>query len=90
MTREGTVYQMDPRKRVPIRWLAPETLRTAVYTQKTDVFSYGVLCWEIFLGGAEPYAGLNVAEVNIKVDHSGLCFKCLQSLLNLNFFMVTK
>ncbi|KAK6035662.1 protein tyrosine kinase [Cooperia oncophora] len=41
LTREGTVYQMDPHKRVPIRWLAPETLRMAIYTQKTDVFSYG-------------------------------------------------
>lgn len=41
LTREGTVYQMDPHKRVPIRWLAPETLKMAIYTQKTDVFSYG-------------------------------------------------
>ncbi|VDM64262.1 unnamed protein product [Angiostrongylus costaricensis] len=43
LTREGTVYQMDPHKRVPIRWLAPETLKMAIYTQKTDVFSYGEL-----------------------------------------------
>uniref|UniRef100_A0A0M3IMP5 Tyrosine-protein kinase n=2 Tax=Ascaris TaxID=6251 RepID=A0A0M3IMP5_ASCLU len=67
LTREGTVYQMDPRKRVPIRWLAPETLRTAMYTQKTDVFSFGIMCWEIFANGQEPYPGFTVAEVNVRV-----------------------
>ncbi|EYC26395.1 hypothetical protein Y032_0010g1131 [Ancylostoma ceylanicum] len=64
LTREGTVYQMDPHKRVPIRWLAPETLRMAIYTQKTDVFSYGIMCWEIYNNGIEPYPGMTVAEVN--------------------------
>ncbi|CAJ0569543.1 unnamed protein product, partial [Mesorhabditis spiculigera] len=67
LTREGTVYQMDPHRRVPIRWLAPETLRNAIYTQKTDVFAYGIMCWEILNNGVEPYPGMTVAEVNVKV-----------------------
>ncbi|KAK6756221.1 hypothetical protein RB195_014553 [Necator americanus] len=67
LTREGTVYQMDPHKRVPIRWLAPETLKMAIYTQKTDVFSYGIMCWEIYNNGIEPYPGMTVAEVNQNV-----------------------
>jgi len=67
LTREGTVFQMDPASRVPIRWLAPETLRTAFYSQKTDVFSYGIMCWEIFANGTEPYPGMQVMEVNTKV-----------------------
>ncbi|VDO97235.1 unnamed protein product [Heligmosomoides polygyrus] len=58
---------MDPHKRVPIRWLAPETLRMAIYTQKTDVFSFGILCWEIYDNGIEPYPGMTVAEVNQNV-----------------------
>uniref|UniRef100_A0AC34GF07 Protein kinase domain-containing protein n=1 Tax=Panagrolaimus sp. ES5 TaxID=591445 RepID=A0AC34GF07_9BILA len=36
LTREGETYKMDPHCRVPIRWLAPEVLRTASYSQKTD------------------------------------------------------
>ncbi|KAI6219126.1 Tyrosine-protein kinase [Aphelenchoides besseyi] len=63
LTREGTMYKMDPHRRVPIRWLAQETLTQAIYTQKTDVFSYGVMCWEIFSNGIEPYPGMTVAEV---------------------------
>ncbi|VDM70957.1 unnamed protein product [Strongylus vulgaris] len=58
---------MDPHKRVPIRWLAPETLKMAIYTQKTDVFSYGIMCWEIYNNGIEPYPGMTVAEVNQNV-----------------------
>ncbi|CAJ0569536.1 unnamed protein product, partial [Mesorhabditis spiculigera] len=58
---------MDPHRRVPIRWLAPETLRNAIYTQKTDVFAYGIMCWEILNNGVEPYPGMTVAEVNVKV-----------------------
>lgn len=69
---------MDPHKRVPIRWLAPETLRTAIYSQKTDCFAYGILCWEIFSNGAEPYPGMTVAEVNIKVRKEGYRMKMPQ------------
>ncbi|KAI6212592.1 Tyrosine-protein kinase [Aphelenchoides besseyi] len=61
LTREGTMYKMDPHRRVPIRWLAQETLTQAIYTQKTDV------CWEIFSNGIEPYPGMTVAEVSMKV-----------------------
>uniref|UniRef100_A0A915EIQ3 Tyrosine-protein kinase n=1 Tax=Ditylenchus dipsaci TaxID=166011 RepID=A0A915EIQ3_9BILA len=67
LTREGTVYAMDPRNRVPIRWLAPETLRHAMYSQKTDTFAFGILCWEIMMQGIEPYPGMTVAEVNTRV-----------------------
>uniref|UniRef100_A0A7E4VJK8 Tyrosine-protein kinase n=1 Tax=Panagrellus redivivus TaxID=6233 RepID=A0A7E4VJK8_PANRE len=67
LTREGVVYQMDPHKRVPIRWLAPEILKTATYSQKTDVWAFGILCWEIYANGQEPYPGMTVAEVNARV-----------------------
>nr|pir probable protein-tyrosine kinase (EC 2.7.1.112) - Caenorhabditis elegans [Caenorhabditis elegans] len=34
-----------------------------VCSQKTDVWAYGILCWEIFNNGAEPYPGLTANEV---------------------------
>ncbi|VDO93836.1 unnamed protein product [Heligmosomoides polygyrus] len=80
LTREGTVYQMDPHKRVAIRWLAPETLRMAIYTQKTDVFSFGILCWWIYDNGIEPYSGMTVAEVNQNVKEGYR----MELLLNVN------
>jgi predicted Ser/Thr protein kinase len=31
----------------PIRWMAPESLRSPIYDEKTDVWSFGIVCWEI-------------------------------------------
>uniref|UniRef100_A0A8R1DL28 Protein kinase domain-containing protein n=1 Tax=Caenorhabditis japonica TaxID=281687 RepID=A0A8R1DL28_CAEJA len=67
LSREGVQYTMDLKKKVPIRWLPPETIRSGLYTPKTDVFSFGVMAWEITEDGKEPYPGLKVVEVAIKV-----------------------
>ncbi|PAV92354.1 hypothetical protein WR25_26042 [Diploscapter pachys] len=67
LSRNGTCYQMSLNKRVPIRWISPETLNSGLYTVKTDVFAFGILCWEIWNNGAEPYPGMTVAEVHQEV-----------------------
>ncbi|CAN8028627.1 unnamed protein product, partial [Ixodes persulcatus] len=49
------------------RWLAPESLKTGSHTAKSDVWSYGVLLWEVFTLGGTPYVNLKTAEVAERV-----------------------
>ena len=56
---------------MPIQWSAPEALRHKRFSAKTGIWSYGVLLWEIFSGGAEPYNGLTCPELRIHVEGGG-------------------
>ncbi|KAK0422413.1 hypothetical protein QR680_007558 [Steinernema hermaphroditum] len=67
LSREGFQYAMRVVRRVPIKWLAPETIHSLIYNAKTDVWSFGVMVWEIFANGDEPYPGMTNAEVKERV-----------------------
>uniref|UniRef100_A0A0N5CE67 Tyrosine-protein kinase n=1 Tax=Strongyloides papillosus TaxID=174720 RepID=A0A0N5CE67_STREA len=71
LTVEGNYYKMDGSQKVPLRWLSPETVKGYFYTSKSDVFAFGIMCWEIFHNGIEPYPGMAPAEAAIKVAKEG-------------------
>ena len=49
-------YRQQSSTPVPVKWLAIESLEHEIYTFKTDVWSYGVLIWELMTRGLVPYA----------------------------------
>uniref|UniRef100_A0A0N4Z9U0 Tyrosine-protein kinase n=1 Tax=Parastrongyloides trichosuri TaxID=131310 RepID=A0A0N4Z9U0_PARTI len=67
MSVEGTQFKMDPKSKVPIKWCSPETLALKIYYPQSDVFAYGVMVWEIFNNGKEPYPSLSTFDFVIKL-----------------------
>lgn len=74
MSREEEEYIVsDGMKQIPIKWTAPEALNFGKYTVLCDVWSYGILIWEIFSKGDTPYAGMSNARAREHID-SGECW----------------
>ncbi|XP_038054952.1 tyrosine-protein kinase receptor Tie-1-like [Patiria miniata] len=60
---ETEQYEKTSRGLVPVRWLALECLVQNVYTTMSDVWSFGVLLWEIVTLGDHPYRGMSASEI---------------------------
>ncbi|CAN7938242.1 unnamed protein product, partial [Ixodes hexagonus] len=53
---EKDYYSGDNKKtKLPVKWMAPESLEKGIYNHKTDVWAYGVLLWELMTRGVTPY-----------------------------------
>uniref|UniRef100_A0A224Z718 receptor protein-tyrosine kinase n=1 Tax=Rhipicephalus zambeziensis TaxID=60191 RepID=A0A224Z718_9ACAR len=55
--------EQDRKTKLPVKWMSPESLEAGVYDHKTDVWSYGVLLWELITRGTAPYAHVDNWDV---------------------------
>ncbi|XP_076026521.1 KIT proto-oncogene, receptor tyrosine kinase b isoform X2 [Genypterus blacodes] len=64
-------YVLRGNARLPVKWMSPESIFDCVYTFESDVWSYGILLWEIFSLGNSPYPGMQVGSVFYRMIQEG-------------------
>nr|XP_023696138.1 ephrin type-A receptor 8-like isoform X1 [Paramormyrops kingsleyae] len=59
----STYYRQKEAIRMPIKWMAIESIADNIFTTKSDVWSFGVTMWEIVTRGKMPYAAVHNHEL---------------------------
>lgn len=52
--------------KIPIRWTAPEAIAYRKFTSASDVWSYGIVMWEVMSYGERPYWDMSNQDVSSK------------------------
>jgi len=69
--RSHEYYRKVSRGHLPYKWMAIESMVENVFTHATDVWSFGVLLWEVFTLGGSPYPGIKTVNL-VELLRSGM------------------
>lgn len=69
-------YVVKGNVRLPVKWMAPESIFQGMYTMNSDVWGYGILLWEIFSLGVTPYPGVKVDNKFYTMIETGFKMEC--------------
>jgi len=68
---DSEVFIMTKRRKIPLAWSSPESLAKKEFSIKTDIFSFGVLLWEVFDRCRDPWPGNNGKQILEKLKNGG-------------------
>ncbi|XP_043753890.1 proto-oncogene tyrosine-protein kinase receptor Ret-like [Cervus elaphus] len=84
---EEDSYVKRSKGRIPVKWMAIESLFDHIYTTQSDVWSFGVLLWEIVTLGGNPYPGIpperlfNLLKTDYRMERPDNCSEEMYSLM---------
>lgn len=84
---EEDSYVKRSKGRIPVKWMAIESLFDHIYTTQSDVWSFGVLLWEIVTLGGNPYPGIaperlfNLLKTGYRMERPENCSEEMYSLM---------
>ena len=82
----GHCFCAASRGKLPIKWMAPESINFRRFTGASDVWMFGVCCWEILMRGVKPFMGIRNDAVISKLEQGErlpLPADCPPSLFNI-------
>ena len=66
-------YRIGGKAALPIRWMPPESIVYGRFSQTSDIWSFGIVLWEIFTFGKQPFYGMtNEAVIEFIVNKKGI------------------
>ncbi|XP_022818181.1 focal adhesion kinase 1 isoform X5 [Spodoptera litura] len=66
---EDKSYYKASRGKLPIKWMAPESINFRRFTSASDVWMFGVCMWEILMLGVKPFSGVKNNDVIGKLEN---------------------
>uniref|UniRef100_A0A3P9DGJ2 receptor protein-tyrosine kinase n=1 Tax=Maylandia zebra TaxID=106582 RepID=A0A3P9DGJ2_9CICH len=84
---EEDSYVKRSKGRIPVKWMAIESLFDHIYTTQSDVWSFGVLLWEIVTLGGNPYPGIaperlfNLLKTGYRMERPENCTEEMYNLM---------
>ena len=83
MTRDledDNYYALKKGSKIPLKWTAPETIFYKKYSTNSDVWSYGMLMYEIWSLGHKPFEEVDTQEVCVVVFGVYICSIYIMSI----------
>ena len=68
LPKDVDIYVAKTKVAFPIRWMAPESLMRKEFSPATDVWSFGIVMWEMYNPKGKPYKEMNNTQVAVNVN----------------------